>query len=199
MYYEYDEDGFYISDTSERTNYCTPIKPVLKEGYIPQWNGKKWNQVENNIGKKGFLNDEYFEMKEYGKLPKGFTDKISEKIEDAKSRAKQLLREKRKKFEYGGFTFNNMSWGSEEKDELRLNSALKMFDITGVKEIENWKLNDNTYITLTPDLAINATTNLMMHYTKAFSIEQEKNKEIEQLSNVAKVNYWIEHQLYRDW
>jgi len=201
--YQHDKNGYYLGEeiayNDDLPNNCTKVKPTLKDGYIPQWSGKKWVQVENNIGIKGYLDNVPFEMKEYGPLPKGFTDKMIESLDQAKNRARQLLRTKRKAVEYGGFEFNNMKWDSEEKDELRLNSIMKMFEITGNKELLGWKMSEGNYITLTPDLAVNAATNLMVHYAKAFAIEATKFEEINNLSTVAKVNYWIEHQLNMDW
>jgi|LSQA01.1.fsa_nt_gi hypothetical protein len=62
-------------------------------------------------------------------------DEYKPDLETEKAAVRELLRKKRKEVEYGGFVFNNERWDSGEKDELRLNSVIKIFELTGATEI----------------------------------------------------------------
>lgn len=53
--YQYDSQGFFVSDTyayQGLPHNCTKIKPKIQSGYIPQWNGSSWKQVEDHRQKK---------------------------------------------------------------------------------------------------------------------------------------------------
>ena len=62
----------------------TTVKPELKEGYAPIWNGEVWDYVEDHRGKKGFINGVLTEIKELGPLPEGFIIRDLESTQEEK-------------------------------------------------------------------------------------------------------------------
>lgn len=112
-------------------------------------------------------------------------------LEEARAAAAAALREKRKAVEYGGFVFDGQVWDSTEKDELRLNSMMKMFEITGQLEFPGWKVSDGVYITLTKNMAMGAAMGLMQHYAECFRVEAVKLSQLEGLGSVEAINMWL--------
>lgn len=54
---------------------CTFTAPLAnKDGYVQKWNGVAWEYVENHIGKTGYVDGVFTEIKEYGPLPAGWSD-----------------------------------------------------------------------------------------------------------------------------
>lgn len=51
----------------------TTVKPELKEGYAPIWNGESWDYIENHRGEIGYVGKKFIEIKELGPLPDGFS------------------------------------------------------------------------------------------------------------------------------
>lgn len=119
-------------------------------------------------------------------------------VEQSKSEAKTQLKAYRQQVEYGGFMLNGVKWDSEQKDELRLNSAYKIFE-AGVPEYPGWKVSDGVYVTLTPELLQLATMGLMQHYGRAFYVEALKITQIDALNSVEEVAVWLETQLKEGW
>lgn len=75
--YQYNAEGYYAGEAEDYgllPNNATRTAPVLKEGFVPRWTGKKWEQVENHKGKNGYVNGQPNEIKEYGPLPEGWSD-----------------------------------------------------------------------------------------------------------------------------
>lgn len=87
--YLYDENNEYAGESStmldpEETKVqgrdvwlmppnSTILKPELKDGYFPVWNGNSWDYVEDNRGLRGWVNHDFIEIKELGPLPDGFS------------------------------------------------------------------------------------------------------------------------------
>lgn len=123
---------------------------------------------------------------------------------EARVAAFSALREKRKSVEYGGFAFQGQRWDSEEKDELRLNSALKMFDMTGMEAFPGWKVAEGVYITATLELLQGAALSMMQHYAGAFAVEAAKTAELEALAaaegaTAADIEAWIAGAMREGW
>lgn len=113
-----------------------------------------------------------------GELVLRETEKLIPSLKQAKEIALTALKSRRTSFEYGGFMLDEQRWDSEPKDELRLNSTLKAFDITGTPPIADWKIADGQYVTMTPELAARAGLALMHHYNAAFHTERKKLAEL---------------------
>lgn len=120
-------------------------------------------------------------------------------LEEVRAVALAALREKRKAVEYGGFLFNGQRWDSEQKDELRLNSALKMFEMTGMPEFSGWKIAEGTYVTATLELLQGAALSLMQHYAATFAVEAVKGAELLALETQEAVAEWMETALGQGW
>ena len=77
LVYQYDANGYFVGQCDDYggslPHNCTAVKPVLQEGFIPHWTGKKWEQVENHKGKEGYVNGERMTVKTYGPLPDGWS------------------------------------------------------------------------------------------------------------------------------
>ena len=72
--------------------------PTAPEGFHPGWNGKKWGNLENHVGKQGYVAGESVTIKEYGSLPDGWSDTPppltpEEQAEQARATRDGLLRE----------------------------------------------------------------------------------------------------------
>ena len=117
---------------------------------------------------------------------------------DVKNIACQELKDYRKQIEYGGFMLNGQRWDSEQKDELRLNSAGKIFE-AGIAEYPGWKTADGVYITLTPQLLQQATIAFMQHTGAAFALEAMKLMEIDALESSEAVLAWLESDMKTGW
>lgn len=201
--YQYDADGYYAGEIEDYggplPNNAARTAPKIEEGFIPRWNGKLWEQVENNKGREGYVNGEAFTVKEYGPLPEGWSATLPPpSLNEMKDKARAALREKRKAVEYGGFTLDGQHWDSAEKDELRLNSVMRIFD-GGMTQYEGWKIAEGVYITLTPELVQRAAMALMQHYSKAFSVEEAKLEEVNALESAEAVETWLETELNKGW
>lgn len=74
--YQYDASGYFIGENEDYgllPNNATYTVPEVKSGYIPCWQGEKWQQIEDHKGEEGYVHGEPFTIKEYGPLPDGWT------------------------------------------------------------------------------------------------------------------------------
>ena len=69
----------------------TIVKPELKEGYAPIWNGEIWDYIEDHRGEKGYIGKEPIEIKELGPLPDGFS------IEEPELTSEEIKEQNRQK------------------------------------------------------------------------------------------------------
>ena len=203
LVYQYDSNGYFVGHCDDYgdslPHNCIAVQPVLQEGFIPRWNGEGWEQVENHKGLEGYLNGEPYTIKDYGPLPDGFsTSKPLPSLDEAKKQARQELKSYRQQIEYGGFMLNGQRWDSEQKDELRLSSAGKIFE-AGVPEYPGWKIADGVYITLTPQLLQQATIAFMQHTGAAFALEAAKLGQIDALDSSEAVLAWLENDMKTGW
>lgn len=219
LVYQYDCNGYFVGTSDDYggplPHGCTLVQPVLQEGFIPRWAGEKWEQVEDHKGKSGYdgqtqtptdywmPNDTWDtparHMTEFGPLPEGALLAAPDKpLEVAKAEAKSRLKAYRQQVEYGGFMLNGQRWDSEQKDELRLNSAYKIFE-NGIASYPGWKISDGIYVTLTPELLQAASLGLMQHYGRAFYVEAIKIAQIDALTSAEEVDTWLETQLEEGW
>lgn len=119
-------------------------------------------------------------------------------LEGAKAEALAALREYRLGIEYGGVMIDRQRWDTEPKDELRLNSAFRIF-ASGVEEYPGWKISDGVYITLTLEILERAVQAYMQHYGNAFAVEAAKIEEIKALETIEEVQTWLDTQLAVGW
>ena len=203
--YQYTAEGYFageVEDYGLLPNNATNVEPVLQAGFIPRWTGDRgesWEQVENHKGLEGYLNGEAYTIKDYGPLPQGFSiTKPLPSLDEAKKQARQELKAYRQQVEYGGFILNGQRWDSEQKDELRLNSAYKVFE-AGLTEYPGWKIADGVYVTLTPQLLQAATMAFMQHTGAAFALEAAKLAEIEALESSEAVLACLETEMKEGW
>lgn len=118
--------------------------------------------------------------------------------------ALQLLKQARRDHEYGGFEFGGVTWASETKDELRLNSAItlfiaaRVFGMDGFDSIEGYVVNSETTITLTPEIAMGAAMKMFAHYGNVFAAEALKKIALAELPD-ATVEDWAAENLAQGW
>jgi ABC-type cobalt transport system substrate-binding protein len=75
--YQYTADGYFageVEDYGLLPNNATRTAPTIVEGKVLRWTGEKWEQVEDHKGKRGYVNGQPHEVKEYGPLPDGWSD-----------------------------------------------------------------------------------------------------------------------------
>lgn len=201
--YQYDADGYFageIDDHGLLPNNATYTALQLKNGYIPHWDGNAWKQVEDHKGEPGYLNGEAHTIKDYGPYPPGFSKTPPPPtVEEVKRQAITALREKRKAIEYGGVEIDGVKWDSAEKDELRLNSVMKLFESGALASYDGWKVGEGVYITLTPELLQQATLAFMRHYGRCFAVEATKLAEIDAFNTPEEVETWMATKLEQHW
>lgn len=74
--YQYDASGYFAGESEDYgllPNNATYIAPAKKDGCIPRWTGKKWEQVENHKGESGYVDGKPFTVTEYGPYPDGWS------------------------------------------------------------------------------------------------------------------------------
>ena len=75
--YQYDANHYYVEEVEDYgllPNNATHTAPALQSGFIPRWNGNDWEQVENHVGKQGYVDGAPFTVTEYGPLPEGWSE-----------------------------------------------------------------------------------------------------------------------------
>ena len=220
-------DGYFVGETCDH-NGPKPSNtaaqddwPEIVQGHCPRrkkdeqgnW-ARGWEQIENHTTKtwdgQAQTPTDYWlpgdtwdtparHMTEFGPLPDGaLLEPPVKPLAEAKSEAKAQLKAYRQSVEYGGFMLNGVRWDSEQKDELRLNSAYKLFE-AGLSEYSDWKIAAGVYLTLTPELLQAATLALMQHYGAAFEVEVFKIAEIDALTSTAEVEAWLATELEKGW
>ena len=115
-----------------------------------------------------------------------------------------ILKPYRQEQEYAGpflpFGDQIIRFPSEIKDEIRLNSVSNLFKRhPEIPAIPNWKIDTNTYITITPELIEMVQDAGFMHINKMFEIERMKIEELEQLETVEDIDNWIVEDLEIGW
>ena len=176
--------------------------PEHWDGHARFWDGKAWVQVEDHRGEGGYVNGEPHTITEIGPYPEGWSATpppvpLSEALENARA----VIFTRRRQAEYGGFMFDGERWDSEEKDELRLNSMITMMDKTGIVEFPGWKINAGAFITLTPELAVQAAAGLMGHYAACFQAEAVKKAALKAAGcvNADDVQAWLDANVDVGW
>lgn len=217
--YYYDNNGFYTHQMPANAGSLPPqnavrFAPTFEAGFWPQLVDGTWQNKENHTnrtyeGQPQIPTDYWMpndtwdtparHMTEFGPLPEGALLAAPDKpLEVAKAEAKSRLKAYRQQVEYGGFMLNGQRWDSEQKDELRLNSAYKLFE-NGLTEYQGWKVSDGVYVTLTPEILQTATLGLMQHYAHAFAVEVAKIAQIDALTTAGEVEAWLETELEQGW
>lgn len=75
--FQHDADGYFVGEIDDYgllPNNATYTAPKEQDGHIPCWVGAKWEQVENHKGKEGYLDGKQHTIKDYGPLPKGWSN-----------------------------------------------------------------------------------------------------------------------------
>lgn len=93
--YAHDSQGYYVGETFDyggpMPHNCVAAKPELKPGFIPRWNGNKWMQTENHMGRQGYINGQPFLIQEYGPLPDGWSNEFIDPRSPGEIRKKEIL------------------------------------------------------------------------------------------------------------
>lgn len=113
--YQYNLQGYYIGETIAYNNLLpvntTEKAPTLQDGYIPKWNGIAWEQVENHVGKEGYVNGEEFTVTQYGALPEGFSDTAPEPtLEEAKTSKLAEIKQAFETVSASGYTVSSLGY-----------------------------------------------------------------------------------------
>lgn len=99
--YQYDNNGYYIGETTaykingtvSMPHNTTAVAPEIKEGFIPKWNDEAWEQVENHKGETGYVNGVYTEIKYFGPLPEGWSNEPPKpEVDETAERINELKR-----------------------------------------------------------------------------------------------------------
>lgn len=75
--YQCDADGYYAGEAvcygGLMPHGCVALAPPVIAGRIPRWNGRSWDQAENHVGEKGYVNGKPFAINNYGPRPEGWS------------------------------------------------------------------------------------------------------------------------------
>lgn len=163
----------------------------------------QWHDGSGHIERKGREPGRSLSADDYGTdvLPfvRLWEKEMESHMKTVREGALHLLKERRKRVEYGGFVFNGQRWDSEEKDEMRLNSAITLMNTLDLKGFAGWEISANTTIILTLDVASLAAAAMMRHYNDCFVVEREKKDAIARLALPGEVNDWLTHELGAGW
>lgn len=89
--YRYDDKGFFVEaeecfldplETEKQgkevwmlgANSTFTAPNADRDGFVQKWNGSAWEYVEDHIGKTGYVDGKFTEIKDYGPLPEGWSD-----------------------------------------------------------------------------------------------------------------------------
>ena len=118
----------------------------------------------------------------------------------ARARADAVIsvRTERKKREDGGFTHNGIRWGSAEKDERRLNSAVVALE-GGLRSLPGWKINDAVTIEATLPVMREALSAMLLHHSACFAAAEKKERQLPELDTPEAVGAWMRENLNIGW
>lgn len=119
-----------------------------------------------------------------------YLETLKPTVEEARVTKLAELRQIRIDVEYGGFILNEQLWDSGLKDELRLNSTIKLMEQQKLTEFTGWKISEGIYITLTPELALQAAIAMATHYAWCFKKETQIADEIATLTSVGAIQVY---------
>ena len=170
--YKYNDNGEYIGteealldplETEQQgkniyllpTNATFTEPPKAQEGYINVWNGKTWEQVEDNRGVEYWMPEDKFgaparEMKELGELPEGaMLTPPEQTLEELKTAKIASLKAERDQKEVLPIEYNGNSFDYDDKARDRINAAIIALDMAGAEATLQWTTADNTNATVT--------------------------------------------------
>ncbi len=130
--YQYNKEGYYIAETKAYNGLMphntTDIMPTFEDGYIPQFNGKKWLQIENHIGIKGYLNGDEYEIKDYGALPENFSfEKPLPSLEEAKEQKISELKIAKENVEQDFIIYKENKYDCDQTSIVRISLAKESY------------------------------------------------------------------------
>lgn len=74
--YQFTTDGYFagkLEDCGVLPSNATRIKPDIIRGFIPCWDGEKWEQIEDHRGVVGYLEGQPYIITQPGPYPQGFS------------------------------------------------------------------------------------------------------------------------------
>jgi hypothetical protein len=74
---------------------------------------------------------------------------------------------------------------AEVKDEARLNTLAGLFAADPTMQVENWKVADGVYVTMTAALMQQVTAAGFQHISNCFNVEKAKRDEVQALADAA--------------
>ena len=170
--YKYNDNGEYIgteealldpleTEQQGKNIYLLPTNATFtepskaQEGYINVWNGKTWEQVEDNRGVEYWMPEDKFgaparEMKELGELPEGaMLTPPEQTLEELKTAKIASLKAERDQKEVLPIEYNGNSFDYDDKARDRINAAIIALDMAGKEATLQWTTANNTNATVT--------------------------------------------------
>ena len=129
--------------------------------------------------------------------------RFGDPLENAKKAACAALKEKRLAVEYAGPLVEVggvlVRFPSEVKDETRLNSLAGLFMADPTARIDDWKVADGVYVTMTAPLLQTVKAAGFIHISATYSVERAKRVELETLETPETVTTWLPENLATGW
>ena len=126
----------------------------------------------------------------------------------------EKIKDRRQEEEYLGpiVTVNGQSvrFPAEVKDEARLNTLAGMFSANPNMTVENWKVADGVYVTMTAELMQQVTNAGFQHISNCFNVEKAKREAVQSIADMAgdndtdvnaikAIQDWLENSLNTEW
>lgn len=121
-----------------------------------------------------------------------------------KQNAIERIKEKRLLVEYAGPEIEvdgeKIRFPANIKDETRLNSLVSIFEAHPEMIIEDWKVADGVYVTMSAGLLSKIKEAVFLRAAETFSVERKKQQQVQEVEDSAEaVNDWLAAELETGW
>lgn len=161
----------------------TFVAPTPQDGYASVWNGKAWDNIEDNRGKKYWLSTDSYgtearTMTELGAMPNGATFTAPLKsLKEAQEYAVYLLKQARDNAETQPIEVDGNTYDYDDKARERMRIARQALD-DGLTDTLQWTLADNTVTTVNLDTFIHINNQAALRSSQLHSAYNERKARI---------------------
>jgi hypothetical protein len=174
--------------------------PVLKDGFASVFNGKQWENIEDNRGKEYWLDTDTFgtpahTMKDLGAFPAGAVFAAPQKtLDELKADKINEFKFKRDTLEVEPISYQGYRFDYNDKARDRINAAIIALELQGEGASIDWTTADNADTPVTANdlkmiIAAVAVRSNKLH--TAYRIAKEKVEEATTAADVEAVTFEV--------
>lgn len=162
---------------------ATFAAPTPQDGYASIWNGESWDNIEDNRGKKYWLDTDTYgtpahEMKDLGALPTGAVFTAPTKsLKEAQEDAILLLKQARDNAETEPIEYDGNTYDYDDKARERMRIARQALE-DGLTDTLRWTLADNTVTTVNLDTFIHINNQAALRSSQLHTTYNERKSRI---------------------